>query len=143
MTAHTYIRCVNKIYVGDAADQWRLLHDFGTEQRAKRWQRDQEKNRPGSVTVGAPPEKVVLRALDEQERQHLARQREIRRLAWEQARDAARTPSPRPRPQAHSLSGKTAKLASQHVVSDSDTSSVRGRPRKWQAPRGTKNAARP
>lgn len=139
-TVHTYVRCVNKIYVGDAADQWRLLHDFQTEQRAKRWQRDQEKKRPGSVTVGSIPKKVVMQSLDLQERRILARQAEIRKLAREQARDAARHPSPKPRPTTVSLSGKTAQLASPYVAPDRDASSfLRQRSKKRQQSRTARN----
>lgn len=137
-TNHTYIRCVNKIYVGDANDQWRELHSFETEKRAKRWQTDQEKKRPGSVTAGPLPRKVVAQAADLEVRQQLARKTEIARLVREQARDAARHPSPKPKPL--SLSGKTAKLAQSAVAPDRDGSSfLRERSKKRQQSRSARN----
>lgn len=137
--AHTYIRCVNKIYVHDAADQWRELHTFETEQRAKRWQRNQEKNRPGSVTVGSPPPQITRQKIAGMQAEY-ERRREIRKLAREQARDAARHPSPKPRPQTLSLSGKTAKLASPYVASDQGASSyLRDRSKKRQTSRNARN----
>ena len=138
-TVHTYIRSTNKIYVGDAADQWRELHSFETEQRAKRWQRDQEKKRPGSVTVGHPPPQVTRQKIVGMQAEY-DRRREIRRLAHEQARDAARHPSARPKPLTLSLSGKTAQLAQAYVAPDRDASSfLRERSKKRQTSRNARN----
>lgn len=88
-TAHTYIRCGNEIYVGDAHEQWRILHRFETEKRAKRWQRDQEAKRPGSVTVGRPPVQVTRDRIDKMKAEY-ERRREISRLIIQQAADRAR-----------------------------------------------------
>ncbi len=137
-TAHTYRRYGNTIYAIDPHDHWRVLHNFDNESRAKRWQRDQDKKRPGSVSEGRPPAKVINQSLDEQERRILARQAEIRRLARDQARDAARHPSPRPK--TLSLSGKTAKLAQSSVAPDRDASSfLRERSKKRQQSRNARN----
>lgn len=136
-TNHTFIRSVNKIYVSDANDNWRELHNFQDEARAKRWAKDQEKKRPGSVQVGPVPKKVVLLSMDLQEKQILARQAEIRRLARDQARDAARHPSPRPQA---APSGKTLKLARSSVAPDRDGSSfLRERSKKRQQSRTARN----
>lgn len=137
-TSHTYIRCVNVIYVGDANEQWRELHRFETEKRAKRWQNDQNKKRPDSVIVGHRPTKLVLVDRDLKVRRELARQSEIRRLARDQARDAARNPSSRPKTQG--LSGKTAKLAQSAVAPDHGGSSyLRDRSKKRQQSRNARN----
>lgn len=128
-TVHTYIRCVNKIYVGDAADQWRELHSFETEKRAKRWQRDQEKKRPGSVTVGSPPVQVIYRMTDRAAAKERARLAEIRRLALQQERDQALDRdrrfqnSPVGKLLLSTMSGKTAQLAQAYVAPDRDASS--------------------
>lgn len=122
-TAHTYIRCINEIYVGDNANQWRMLHAFETEKRAKRWQRDQEKQRPGSVTVGTtPPPQVTAKVVVDLARD---RKREIVRLIIQQAADRARDQgrhSPKSRPDS-GLSGKTAQLTQAYVAPDHDGSS--------------------
>ncbi len=138
-TNHTYIRCVNKIYVGDAADQWRELHSFETEKRAKRWQADQEKKRPGSVRVGSPPPQITRQKITGMQAEYERRQ-EIRKLAAQQARDAARSPSPRPKSTTISLSGKTAKLAGSYVAPARDESSfLRERSKKRQQSRSARN----
>lgn len=127
-TAHTFIRCGNEIYRGDSANQWRMLHRFETQKRARRWQRDQEKKRPGSVTVGAPPVQVTTQRINALKADYESRRvREIARLTREQARDQARH-SPKSRPDS-GLSGKTAQLA--YVAPDRDgSSSSRGRSKK-------------
>lgn len=138
-TVHTYVRCVNKIYICDAADQWRELHSFETEKRAKRWQRDQEKKRPGSVEartthpVVAKHQNLYHRAmLDGQ-----ACRREIAKLISQQAADQARH-SPKSRPE--TLSGKTAQLARTYVAPDRDASSfLRERSKKRVTSRNARN----
>jgi hypothetical protein len=137
-TAHTYIRCGTRIFAGDANDNWRELHNFESAKRARRWERDQEKKRPGSVTVGSPPQKLVNQQADLEVRRHLARKIEIARLVREQARDQARNPSPRPK--TLSLSGKTAELARAYVAPDRDASSfLRERSKKRQTSRNARN----
>lgn len=134
-TAHTYIRCGNEIYVGDAANQWRILHRFETEKRAKRWQRDQEKSRPGSVTVGRPPQQVIARRVHSGV---IDRKREIARLIIQQAADRARDRMTS-RPSA-GLSGKTAQLAQAYVAPDRDASSfLRERSKKRVTSRNARN----
>lgn len=147
-TVHTYIRCVNKIYVGDASDNWRELHCFETENRAKRWQRDQEKKRPGSVTVGNTPPQVT-RAKIEALKADYARRRvdEIRKLVREQEADRRRSEFHRAgmgtlalHEKVMSLSGKTARLAHPYVAPDHDGSSFSRGPSKRRTPsRNAKN----
>lgn len=133
-TAHTYIRCVNKIFVGDPHDNWRELHNFETEKRAKRWQNDQEKKRPGSVTVGHTPPQVTRAKIDQLKADYeQRRQTEIRKLVREQEADRRRqsyhvsghgTPISNKRiDQKLGLSGKTAQLARSYVAPDQDESS--------------------
>jgi len=137
-TVHTYIRCGNQIYVGDAKENWRELHNFETEKRAKRWQRDQDKKRPGSVIEGHRPLKLMLQDRNLKIRQEWARQREIRKLALEQAQDRDRH-SVRSRPDS-GLSGKTAQLARAYVAPDRDASSfLRERSKKRVTSRNARN----
>lgn len=138
-TVHTYVRCVNKIYAGDANDNWRELHSFETEKRAKRWQRDQEKQRPGSVTVAHhPPQKLL------DKRQDLAqasRRNELNKLIQAQRVEMAR--EQRHSPKSHygsTMSGKTAKLARAAVAPDHDGSSfLRERSKKRVTSRNARN----
>lgn len=149
-TVHTYIRCVNRIYVGDANNNWRELHRFETEDRAKRWQRDQEKKRPGSVTVGNTPPQVTRAKIDQMKAdyaQRRAREQEIRRLIREQEADQrrfARTLKETNDIARHrnslTLSGKTAHLARSYVAPDHDASSfLRKALHKPQRSRNAKN----
>ena len=87
-TAHTFVRCANKIYQVDANGTGRELHRFETEQRARRWQRDQNKKRPGSATVGVPPK--VAKIETDRVQQELNRKREISKLIIQQAAERAR-----------------------------------------------------
>ncbi len=147
-TVHTYIRCGNEIYVGDAAEQWRMLHRFETEKRAKRWQRDQEKLRPGSVTVGKPPVSVTRNRIDTMKAEY-DRRREIARLAAQQALDQRRqgyhtlgrgTPAASRNSTTIGLSGKTAQLAQAYVAPDRDASSfLRERSKKRVTSRNARN----
>lgn len=138
-TVHTYVRCVNKIYVGDANDNWRELHSFETEKRAKRWQRDQEKQRPGSVTAQHHPPQRLL-----DNRQDLAlaqRKHELNKLIREQRAEMAREHRPLPKsPYGNTMSGKTAKLARAAVAPDHDGSSfLRERSKKRVTSRNARN----
>lgn len=136
---HTFIRCGNQIYREDAPDQWRTLHNFETEKRAKRWQRDQEKQRPGSVTVGTTPPRVVKKVVVNLARDRL---REIARLITQQVADRARDYHVKGQglPRGHTtsirpagLSGKTAQLAQTYVAPDRDGSSSSQKPSKKRA----------
>lgn len=150
LTAHTYIRSGNEIYVGDAAEQWRILHTFETEKRAKRWQRDQEKNRPGSVTVGvAPPQVTRARVERIQADYHKRRQAEIRKLIAQQRADQRQqdyhtlghgTPARNRNNTAIGLSSKTVQLAQSYVAPDRDASSfLRERSKKRPISRNARN----
>lgn len=133
-TGHTYIRCGNEIYVGDSANQWRILHQFETEKRAKRWQRDQEKQRPGSVTVGSPPVEVTHARINQltvdYERR---RQAEIRKLVAQQKADQAMIDKNSYRQRMSTASGKTALLAQSYVTPDRDGSSSSRKPSRMPA----------
>lgn len=123
-TSHTYIRCGNEIYVGDAADQWRMLHRFETQKRAKRWQRDQEKNRPGSVTEGMAPAQMIRQRVDRLKADYeRRRQTEIHRLIEQQKADQAMINRNSYRQRMTAPSGKTAQLAQAYVAPDRDESS--------------------
>lgn len=138
-TLHTYIRCVNKIYVCDAAGQWRELHNFETEKRAKRWQKDQEKQRPGSVAVGGPPPEITRAKIESLKADYeQRRRREIAKLIIQQAADRARH-SP-PLRYDSSLIGKGAKLVQSSVAPDRDGSSfLRERSKKRVTSRNARN----
>lgn len=130
-TAHTYVRFNTTIYVGDAKDNWRQLHNFHSVRRARRWQRDQDKKRPGSVQEGPVPQKLFRQTLEQAKMREQARLSEIRKLVREQARDQGLLPKSRPD---SGLSGKTARLAQAYVAPDRDESSSSRKRLKKRAP---------
>lgn len=141
-TAHTYIRYDNHIYRQDSPGQWRLLHSFETDKRAKRWQQDQERKRPGSVSVEAAPPKTVMEQNATDMIREMARTRlqEINRLAREQKRDQTAWErarhSPISRYDTEILTGK----AAAYVAPDRDGSSfLRERSKKRVTSRNARN----
>jgi hypothetical protein len=136
---HTYIRYDSIIYVGDVNDNWRQLHNFHSERRARRWQRDQEKKRPGSVTVGKPPQKLFNQSM-ELAAQKQSHTREVARLIIQQAADRARDQRLQTSRYDSGPSGKTAQLAQAYVAPDRDGSSyLRERSKKRVKSRNARN----